>query len=396
MRALSQRRTGKQNSPMIHIMPISQSPELEEKFVRFGVEFPNNFPYILPKFYQKEAALLRPDKNFFFKTGTFKGWVALDGARVVGRIAAMINPGMHLEKGVAGLVGLYEAASDYEITRLLLDTAVAFLKEQGCTYIWGPMAFSIWHGYRFKTDCWEDPPFVGEPQNPPYYPEFFEKYGFALSDQWESNIVGRDGMRRLCDSHQEQYELFKKLGYQEETATTKNLMGICWELVMETYKGFTGFSYLSQEELMTIYGAIPYLIERKGSFFLKDPRGEYVGFILVLNDLAAAVKAMKGKTGFFAKLRFKLNSHKYETASLYQGGIKFSAMREALKTGRQAYHKPLSLGLVELYLTLREILKNNKCRYMLQPLMRSDAPNRNWAKELSIKTMHYGMFELYP
>ena len=58
---------------------------------------------------------------------------------------------------------------------------------------------------------------------------------------------------------------------------------------------------------MTLYGDIPYLIERKGSFFLKDPQGEYVGFILVLNDLAAAVKAMNGKTDFFAKLRFKLN-----------------------------------------------------------------------------------------
>ena len=118
-------------------------------------------------------------------------------------------------------------------------------------------------------------------------------------------------------------------------------------------------------------------------------------FILVLNDLAAAVRAMNGKTDFFAKLRFKLNSRNYETAILYQGSIKFSAIREALKTGRQAYHTPLSLGMVLLYLTLREILKNNKCSYMLQPLMRSDAPNRNWAKELSVKTMHYGMFELY-
>jgi hypothetical protein len=279
---------------MMKIMLIDLSPELKKKFVRFGVEFPKNFSYILPKFYAKEAALLQPDKNFFFKTGAFKGWVALEGDKVVGRIAAMINPAMHFEKGIAGLVGLYEAAPDYEITRRLLDTALAFLKEQGCTYIWGPMTFSIWHSYRFKTDCWEDPPFMGEPQNPPYYPEYFERYGFALSEQWESNIVARDGMQLLCQNHQGQFELFKKLGYQEETATTKNLIGICWELVMETYKGFTGFSYLSQEDLMTLYGDIPYLIERKGSFFVKDPKGEYVGFILVLNDLAAAVKAMNG------------------------------------------------------------------------------------------------------
>jgi hypothetical protein len=380
---------------MLHIMPIGHSPELKEKFVRFGVEFPKNFPYIIPKFYEKEAALLQTDKNFFFKTGTFRGWVALDGDRVVGRIAAMINPAMHFEKGTAGLVGLYEAAPEYEITRLLLDTAIAFLKEQGCTYIWGPMAFSIWHSYRFKTDCWEDPPFMGEPQNPPYYPEYFERYGFSLSEQWESNIVGRDGMQLLCKNHQEQYELFKKLGYQKETATTKNLIGICWELVMETYKGFTGFSYLSQKDLMTLYGDIPYLIERKASFFFKDPQGDYVGFALVLNDLAAAVKAMNGRTDLLAKLRFKLNARSYDTAILYQGGFKFSAIRQAQRAGRQGCGTSLSLGMVALYLTLREILKNVKCSYMLQPLMRSDAPNRNWAREVSVKTMHYGMFELY-
>jgi hypothetical protein len=104
---------------------------------------------------------------------------------------------------------------------------------------------------------------------------------------------------------------------------------------------------------------------------------------------------MNGKTDLLAKLKFKLNSRKYETAILYQGGIKFSAIRDAMKTGRQAYNAPLSLGIVLLYLSLREIIKNGKCSYMLQPLMRSDAPNRNWAREVSVKTMHYGMFELY-
>ena len=379
---------------MIHIKPISDSPELQEQFIRFGVEFPKNFPYIMPRGYAAEAALLQPDKNFFFKTGTFKGWVALEGGRVVGRIAAMINPGMHFEKGPAGLVGLYEAASDYEITRLLLDTAVAFLKEQGCTYIWGPIAFSIWHSYRFKTDCWEDPPFMGEPQNPPYYPDFFQKYGFALSEQWESTLVGRDGMRKLCDSHREQYELFQKLGYREETAHSEDLIEKCWELIVETYKGFPGFSYLSCQELMTLYKDIPYLMERNGSFFFKDPQGDYVGFVLVLNNRAKAVRAMNGRTDVLAKLRFKLNAGSYDTAIFYQGGIRFSALRQAQRAGRQDSGTPLSLGMVILYLALREILKSDRVSYMLLPLMRSDAPNRNWAKEQSVKTMHYGMFEL--
>jgi hypothetical protein len=379
---------------MLHIKPISESPALQEQFIRFGVDFPKKFPYILPKFYEKEAALLRPDKNFFFKTGTFKGWVACDGGRVVGRIAAMTNPGMQFEKGSAGLVGLYEAASDYAITRQLLDTAVAFLKKQGCTYIWGPMAFSIWHGYRFKTDCWEDPPFMGEPQNPPYYPDFFNKYGFGLSEQWESTIIGRDGMQQLCDSHKEQYELFRKLGYREETANSKKLIEKCWELVVETYKGFPGFSPLSCQELMSLYGDIPYLMERNGSFFFKDPHGDYVGFVLVLNNLARAVKAMNGRTDVLAKLRFKLNARNYDTAMLYQGGIRFSALRQAQRAGRQDCGTSLSLGMVTLYLALREMLKSGRAAYMLLPLMRSDAPNRNWAKEQSVKTMHYGMFEL--
>ena len=380
---------------MLQIKPISDSPILQEQFIRFGIDFPKNFTYIMPKFYEKEAALLQPDKNFFFKTGTFKGWIALDGGRAVGRIGAMINPGIHLEKGVAGLVGLYEAASDYEITRQLLDTAVAFLRQQGCTYIWGPMAFSIWHGYRFKTDCWEDPPFMGEPQNPPYYPEFFTNYGFALSDQWESTIVDRPGMLKLYDSNREQYDLFRKLGYREETANSRKLIEKCWELIIETYKGFKGFSLLSCQELMTLYGALPYIMDRNGSFFFRDPQGDYVGFILVLNNLTAAVKAMKGRTDILAKLKFMLNARSYDTAILYQGAFKFSAIRQAHRAGRQDGGASLSLGMAALYLALREMLKSDKACYMLQPLMRSDAPNRNWVKELSVKTMHYGMYELY-
>ena len=378
----------------MRISTINDDKGLEIKFIRFGIDFPKVFPYIMPRFYDKEAALLRPDKNFFFKTGMFKGWVALDGDKVVGRIAAMINPDIHFEKRAVGLIGLYEAESDYEITRQLIDAAVSFLKEKKCTYIWGPMSFSIWHGYRFKIDCFEDTPCIGEPQNPPYYPEYFKKYGFAPSHEWESHFIDCAGMQKIRDSNQEQYELFKRLGYQAEKAANKKLLHICWQLIMKIFKDFPGFSYIAEEDLLTLYEDIPYLMEKNASFFIKDPRGDYVGFVLVLKDLVAAITAMRGETDFLAKVRFKLNENKSETVNLYLAGFKYTAVREALRMARQKYNRPLSLGKVILYLTLREVLKSGRYKYAVLPLMRRDVPTRNWVRKLSVKITHHAMFEL--
>jgi len=173
---------------MMHVIDILDSREHKERFIDFGIHSNASLSDTIPKNYETEVSLLDTDKNFFFRHGgKFKAFIAMRDNKVLGRIAAMINPLINYSETKSGFVGLFETIEDYAVSKLLLDKAIHWLKTENCHTFFGPMDFSIWVNYRFQTDNFNSKPFIGEPRNPPYYPYFFEKYGL------KRNWVGKAG-----------------------------------------------------------------------------------------------------------------------------------------------------------------------------------------------------------
>lgn len=381
---------------MIEITDISLS-ELKKKFIDFGCSFPKQFPNIIPKFRQSEEALLNNDRNFFYKDGgELQGFLAFEDNKVKGRVAAMINPTIHCENDKLGLLGLFECENRTDISEALITSACSWLKEKQCTLAWGPFDFSMWHNYRFAIDSFNEKPFIGEPRNPEYYPSLFTKSGFAERYEWQSRIIDLDGMQKIMNNFRGQYDLFNELGYEIVKITPGNekfLMEKGYELFVDTYKVFTGFSKIGKDDFLSLYNYVPMLLDRNASFFVKDPSGDYVAFILVLKDLTQSLMSMNGKTNLLAKIKFKLNENKSELANIYQGGIKISAIREAMKFGKEKLGKPLAVGRAAVYKSLYEISASGKYKYAVFPLMREDAPNRNYSEGIYIKKRTHILYE---
>ncbi|MGR9099233.1 MAG: hypothetical protein ACU826_01575 [Gammaproteobacteria bacterium] len=126
-------------------------------------------------------------------------FLSVEGGLVKGKVTAMINPVMRgISGSKTGLIGYFECADDWNSARDLLSASVDWLRLHNASVILGPVQYDIWHGYRFKTSGFEYATFPGEPDNPAYYPVFFERFGFRPLRQWQSfDVTGVEDVRSI-------------------------------------------------------------------------------------------------------------------------------------------------------------------------------------------------------
>ena len=116
------------------------------------------------------------------------------GGAPVARLGVLVAPGLNGAPGPSGLIGWYEAL-DGEAGTALLCHAREVLADRGVARVLGPMNGSTWARYRLALppEAGEPSPapFLGEPVNPPEYPEHFTAAGFSVEAEYESRVVPR-------------------------------------------------------------------------------------------------------------------------------------------------------------------------------------------------------------
>ncbi len=81
-----------------------------------------------------------------------------------------------IRRGDLGLIGFFEAANEPEPVRELLREAASWLRAQGAKQVVGPMDGDTWHRYRVNAGPFDEPPFLLEPVNPPYYRDLWAPF----------------------------------------------------------------------------------------------------------------------------------------------------------------------------------------------------------------------------
>jgi Acetyltransferase (GNAT) family len=119
----------------------------------------------------------------------FRRFVARRGDRVVGRIAAIIDPefGRRWEPG-CGFFGFFECESDPVAASLLLRTAEGALAEQAMTRALGPVNLTTHDETGFLVDGFGSPAMVLSPYNPAYYREYVERAGYEAEREYHSYL----------------------------------------------------------------------------------------------------------------------------------------------------------------------------------------------------------------
>jgi len=236
-----------------------------------------------------------PDFENFSAHGADEHLVLEDGSA---RCSVWWNevPAMQGER--PGCIGHFSAANE-EAGLLVLQNALAVLKNHSCTRAVGPMNGNTWRSYRLVTDPGTEPPFFMEPENPAFWPGIFEAAGFSPLAQYSSSMV-RDLARRdpRCPR-----ALERLTGHGVEIRNLQNFEEDLRKIYEVSVVGFTkNFLYTPLPEEAFLEQYLPYCEKIRPEFvYLAEQEGKPVGYLFAIPDYAEAlrgepIKTLIGKT----------------------------------------------------------------------------------------------------
>jgi ribosomal protein S18 acetylase RimI-like enzyme len=150
-----------------------------ERFHRFPWTIYRGDPHWVPPLLAERRELVDPRRNPFFEHAEVELFLATEGDKVRGRIAAIHNR-RHLEthKDGAGFFGLFECVNEPAVAAALFKAAGEFLASRGLQVMRGPANLSVNDDIGLLVEGFDSPPTIMMPYNPGYYQKLVEGCGF--------------------------------------------------------------------------------------------------------------------------------------------------------------------------------------------------------------------------
>jgi GNAT superfamily N-acetyltransferase len=232
--------------------------------------------------------------------------VAMADGEPVARLVARVSPALHDDRDRPyGMLGSFEALDGHgEAVRELFQEAIAWLHETGAGPIVGPMEGDTWHRYRLSVGPFDDPPFLLEPYNPPYYERLWTANGFAVLERYFSKRVDP---ARVVAHLESRRQAALAAGYRLRclySPSFEDELGTILKLSRRIFSGNFLYTDIRDDEFFELYAGTAGLIDPELIWFARSPAGEDVGFLFAYPDLFRAVAAMRGERNLPAKLRF--------------------------------------------------------------------------------------------
>lgn len=271
-----------------------------------------------------------PEKNRAFKSGgRAKRWILKDAAHnPIGRIAAFVNTkyANGMEQPTGGL-GFFECIDHVEASKMLLDTAIDWLKAEGMQAVDGPINFGekdrFWG---LLVENFTDIPSYGLNYNPPYYRNLFESYGFQL--YYNQYIFKRDLYVPAQDVFVKKYNMVMA----DPAFRIENIRGKSWDQVAEDFctvynnawGGHHGFAAMPLAQAKKIMAALKPVVDRDIVIFVYH-NDKPVAFYVNIPELNEIFKHVNGNLNWIGKLKFLY--HKLKRTPRIMVGIVFGVDR---------------------------------------------------------------------
>jgi GNAT superfamily N-acetyltransferase len=230
-----------------------------------------------------------------------RAWVAFDGAEPVVRLVARRSPALRDDVDGAdgagrpyGMLGFFEALDGHEaVVEQLFREGIAWLWEAGCGPIVGPMDGDTWHRYRLNVGPFEEPPFLLEPYNPPYYERLWTANGFAELERYYSKRVEAAAVVDYLEPRKQAalaagYRLRPLDGqrFREELRTI-------YELSRRIFARNFLYTEISEEEFYQLYAGAKPILDADLVWLARSSVGEDVGFLFAYPDRKATAVDFK-------------------------------------------------------------------------------------------------------
>ena len=278
------------------------------------------------------------------------------GNRALARVVARVSPVLTDDHGASiGLLGFFEAFDASDEVSQLLGTAVGWLKDQGARTILGPMDEDTWHRYRFNAGPFDQPPFLMEPYNKPYYCELWQHSGFLPLKRYYSKVV--NDAEAAAASLSKIHRRVLAHGYRLRPLAMDRFeseIEIIYRLSTKIFVDNFLYEEISLDDFLTLYRPARWLIDPQLVLIAEAEGREPVGFVFAMVDCHRAVASMRGSRRPLAKLRFLFNRRHAGAVNIKTLGVLPGHRRSGLAAAlmSQIYQNALQSGYCRANLCL--------------------------------------------
>lgn len=293
----------------IEIKEVKNKRELRQ-FVDFANKLYKGNPYYIPALLFDELNTLRRDINPAFEHSTARYWLAYRDGKIVGRIAAIINP-LHAEKWKQNYMrfGWFDYEDDKEISKTLMNEVEKWAKESCKVAIHGPLGFTDLDREGMLVEGFNEIGTLATYYNHPYYLEHMKALGFVKDIDWlQFNLSVPekidDTIAKVAEASLKRHE-WHLLDAKDKNDILPYVSQV-FELVDAAYSHLYGTVPLTPRQVQAYKDQYFGFIKPQFVPILLDKNDKLVAFAITMPSLSKALQKSNGRLfpfGFIYLLR---------------------------------------------------------------------------------------------
>jgi GNAT superfamily N-acetyltransferase len=298
-------------------------------FVKFPWRVYKADPNWVPPLISDQIEYLDPAKNQFFNQAEVVLFTAQRKGEIVGTIASFIDHRLIENTGEqVGGFGFFEVINDFEVAKVLLDSACEWLRVHGMPLLRGPTNFTENDNPGVLIEGANCPPVMLEAHTPPYYKDLLEQYGFEKDHDlyaWRAfrSQIGEElknippDLARVADIARKAAKVtIRKIRmdhWEEE-------IDIALQLFNATLKNLPGFNPMTKSDFQRLAGRMRAFIDPDLALFA-EAEGKPIGFCIAIPDVNQVLIHLNGRLFPFNWIRVNHLIRKIDVASFKLMGL---------------------------------------------------------------------------
>lgn len=251
----------------------------------------------VPELHIAQRDLLSPGKHPFHEHSSLQCFLAYDGEKIKGRIAAILNNNHNsFKKTTDGFFGFYDLENNTGVSDALLNEAKNWLLEKGATTMIGPVNPSTNEPSGLLVEGFDMPPVAMMTYNKPYYADLLTAYGFSKKDDLLAyDLPTATTSKRTIEIKE---LLLKRLQVQGITIRPINLKDFKVEvdkilsIYNDAWEANTGFVPMTENEFRYLAKDLKMILD-KDFCSIAEHNGQVIGFALAIPDINQVLKTIR-------------------------------------------------------------------------------------------------------
>ncbi|NIA12495.1 MAG: hypothetical protein GWP08_00345 [Nitrospiraceae bacterium] len=275
---------------------------LKKAFVRFPMELYKDCEFYVPPLIREELEIFNPKKNPAFEIAKVRLFLAMEGSKVVGRIAGIVSSTANTKQRKEEVrFGWFDSVNDQAVATALFNAVAEFGREHGMEHMTGPEGFSHFDKEGMLVEGFDKVPTFVTYYNFPYYIELAEGYGLRKEVDFIEFLVEATAFDQDLPGHiarlvkrVKDHGRFRALEFSNARELRKRMEQI-FAVMEEAYSDLYDMVPFSTKQRDYYIKKFSLILNKDLLKVVVDANDDVVGFAWAMPSLSKALQKAKGR-----------------------------------------------------------------------------------------------------